>query len=509
MYSIKYLLIICAFNISAYSMARVTPDPDFVVRNKYDYTYTIYSYRNRSNITQQDFPAHIKFRILSFELGTLTSVPNDVLPIGLFVLQFQWVPLAYIADDAFQASADTLDQLEFTDTNLTSLPNALLSLNNLTSLTITNTNIQYWNITILEHIVPNLKVITLINVGLTSWPSWISSSKSLYFLNFALNSIAYVPDDAFNSLTNTLKQLSLETNGLTEVPKALLNLSQLKQLVLSGNNFKDVNGRPGIEQLLSFPSAKTIEGLFIESIGLTVLPNLSGLTKLTAIKLGYNNISDPTSGSLPMSVTYLQLQFNNLPSVPTVVSNVADIGILDLSNNQITNISMDMLSSKIYYLDLSNNNISEITEAIGTRIYSLDTLNLKFNPITYIAPSAFKSITSLIDLYLDNTFLTELPVALSSLINLRTLTITPGSLTCECPSPPELGKWYQTNVVAYKINNACNNGTLMTDYLSYPCNNYTRTTTTPGGGVAPIRAFILSYTYAAVLLSLVLYISSF
>ncbi|SVC13939.1 uncharacterized protein METZ01_LOCUS266793 [marine metagenome] len=73
--------------------------------------------------------------------------------------------------------------------------------------------------------------------------------------------------------------LHLSGNKLTEVPKGLENLTQLKELWLDSNELTDVKGLENLTQL---------ETLYLFSNNLTDVKGLEKLTQLTSLRLPFN-----------------------------------------------------------------------------------------------------------------------------------------------------------------------------------------------------------------------------
>jgi Leucine-rich repeat (LRR) protein len=407
---------------------------------------------------------------LRFYGESITSIPNNSLPVNLYNLEFYVDRLTGIDDNAFLGVATTLQSLSISDTRLPSLPRALLKLTNLKVLRLTNTHIDSWDSDIMDHLAKSVNTLGLANVGLSEWPGWLSSFHLLEEVHLDSNLLNSLPDDAFDGFKDTLIILSIASSGLTQVPKALSALSRLNLLDLSDNNILDVNGRPGIEQLNSFPCASTLEKLHILSIGLSVFPNLSNLTQLSTLNLYNNRLTDASSGSLATSLTSLYLDDNQLSSVPAFVSNLSNLYSLSLSFNKITEISFDLFPPSLIDLYLWDNKITKITDATSKLQSSLRSVYLSFNPLSTISNSAFKNLVSLSDLHLYSTSMTRIPLALTSLTNLQTLELSTNPfLSCQCPAEPELVQWFKPYIGKLTNIGHCNHTVDISDYLTNPC----------------------------------------
>lgn len=350
------------------------------------------------------------------------------------------------------------------------MPAAFVKLHDLNHFNMDHTYIQDWDNATFENSTATLTNLALVSVGLTEWPTWFQLFRSLQVVDFSNNSLNTVPDNAFSFVTNTLLHLSLTDCNLTEVPKALSTLKNLNSLDLSGNILTSINGRPAIEQIGTFPLAKTLVILQLKYSGLKVIPNFANLTKLTRINLDYNQITNSTSGSFSKSVTLLDLGENNLPSVPTVVAGMNNLTFLDLSYNNIKSVNFDTLPLPLDMVDLSGNNLTQINDTTTKELSELTYLYLNKNPITSIPNSVFERMAALQTLDLESTNLTAIPRGFTSLKDLSSLSLRRiYSLSCPCPAPQELVTWFtslKTNITNIGV---CTSGLQVEVYLQGAC----------------------------------------
>lgn len=127
------------------------------------------------------------------------------------------------------------------------------------------------------------------------------------------------------------------------------------------------------------------------------------------VKLKHKDIYDfPTN--LPSTITYLNLEDNNLTKLPLFLSELyPHLKILILCNNHISCISRVKFPPKIKYLDLSHNSVDIVPENLPK---SLKTLLLNNNNISTIPNNLPKT---LIKLDLNHNQLTVIPNAPNSL----------------------------------------------------------------------------------------------
>ncbi|BFZ03099.1 hypothetical protein BsWGS_06138 [Bradybaena similaris] len=438
----------------------------------------IASCRNLSSIPPL-VPDFQRFNVthLIFYPGSITYVGDNSLPPNLTVINFNGNPITNVSRNAFQASSHTLHSLVFRGATFTELPDALLDLQNLTSLAVSDALIKDWNMSVIQHL---NKSLTNINVAeLTSWPKWIFELTSLESISISDTNISSIPDNAFSNVIDSLSILSLNNDSLHTVPKAIAQLN-LTSLSLTGNGLSDATGIPKAEHIdlsnnaLSDPDklvsalkplGARIEALYLDSNNLTVIPSLDNLDIVRLI-MSRNQISDHKQGSLPQSLTILGLSGNRLTMLPTMVANLPNIENLDLSSNVIINISTTMIHPNLQGLYLQSNNISQLLSTDFPVKSSLRYLQASANPIVNIPADAFKNLQSLTELRLDNTKLTGVPLFLTSLVNLESLSMknVPG-LTCACPRDESLVKWFSSDKLKY-VSGTCSNGAHIQDFYS-------------------------------------------
>ena len=126
---------------------------------------------------------------------------------------------------------------------------------------------------------------------------------------------------------------------------------------------------------------------------------------LTTLDLSYNQLTSlPDSIGMLTSLTILYLSNNQLTSLSESIRKLTSLTTLDLSYNQLTSLadSIEMLTS-LTDLDLSNNQLTSLPESIGM-LTSLTNLYLYNNQLRYInnLPKSIKYID-----YANNSFILE------------------------------------------------------------------------------------------------------
>ncbi|CAG5136727.1 unnamed protein product, partial [Candidula unifasciata] len=401
--------------------------------------------------------------------NNITDIPAGSLPSNLTEISFLKNPITTIDPTAFDDSAKTLESLSFSEALFTTIPDAILHLRALNSFSIYNTAIRDWNAATLMNIGPTLETLQFINVSLTAWPSWMQYFTHLTELSFQSNAITDVPNGSFDAVANILQILDISKNGLTDTPKAVSNLNVLESLDLSFNHIKDITFLPNSTSLAQLtlmhnlisdanqlskavrPMGNTLAGVYIYANKLTQIPDLSFMSNLGDIDLSGNQISDPTSGSLPRILTYLELDNNSLPSIPQILMTLPAVDSVVMSFNRVTNIIATEYPVWIEELQLGYNLITELTEESFHVNSSINTIDLMYNPIKKISDHAFDNLLQLKILNLQGTKLARLPLALGSLSLLNWLDITDDNdLVCTCMEK-SLAPWIlsrQTTILA-------------------------------------------------------------
>lgn len=226
-------------------------------------------------------------------------------------------------------------------------------------------------------------------------------------LDLSFNLLADIPKSILNC--KKLKVLDVRKNEITVVPKAICDLRALDQLLLSMNHIK------------SFDISSSIK----------------------ILDLSYNNITlIPTDffKKLP-SLQYLNLDSNQINHLPDDIGE--SIRELNISRNKLISIPLNLSNAtKLLLLDVSHNQINNLPDSIFDLIYSLQKLYLNGNPIQLLPD--LSDLISLIFLDLSDTLITELPISIAKLAQLKFLSVgqsldndlssfvsPPGSIICK------------------------------------------------------------------------------
>jgi Leucine-rich repeat (LRR) protein len=153
------------------------------------------------------------------------------------------------------------------------------------------------------------------------------------------------------------------------------------------------------------------------------------------------------------------------------VSELINLQTLSVDGNEITSIDTFKFPSSLTHIYLNKNHLKKITSFIFSQgMSNLQYLSLHYNPIKTIDKDAFKDIPDLKKLYLYNTNLERLPLALQGLTSLTSLDLSDNAkLICTC-TESVLGSWYH-NLTSLSVSGQCDGAFVETflDTLAGQC----------------------------------------
>lgn len=281
----------------------------------------------------------------------------------------------------------------------------------------------------MQNIGRSLKTLQLTRVSLATWPSWIQHFPNLTLLQIDESSISSVPDNALDSVANSLVELHLGKISLTSIPIALSQLSVLETLTLEFTDISDITNLPRSSKLSTLtltynhlsnsdhvsksllPLSDSIEYLHLEGNRLTSIPELSFLTQAILINVDDNIISTYDSGSFPENVFFLGLTMNNFSEIPPSFSRLQRLGVFDISRNVLQELRGASFPPQIRNANFSNNLITELRDDSFPPNSSIMYMVLDNNNIVTVSSHAFDNLPNLFMLSLRSTKLTRLPLA--------------------------------------------------------------------------------------------------
>lgn len=222
--------------------------------------------------------------------------------------------------------------------------------------------------------------------------------KTIKRIDFEENPLEKIDSNVFRSLGNYLEELTLSADGkirslefLTRFPLKKLRVLKLDRFDLSDVDLKKI-----------FVNMTKLENLTLKSCQITEIPQLERLktieiennplsstiflsTNYSKISLISNRISSIILQK-NVNLTFLNLSMNELKEFYSIVKLNPKLNVLDLSQNQLTNVDSTIFSENLNYLNLSRNNLTKIS--LNFVVPTLKTFDLSSNRIRTIERSS-------------------------------------------------------------------------------------------------------------------------
>ncbi|KAK3586540.1 hypothetical protein CHS0354_022672 [Potamilus streckersoni] len=326
--------------------------------------------------------------------------------------------ISLIRDGAFNGVEDLLNALNLSNNALTTIPSAIGTLRKIQSLDISFNPIDQTAFDdegdeVLKRIGDTLNEFSFGHDILHEWPHTLRHLVTLKTLNVLGGSFKTLPPAAFHGFEGTLLNLRIQNTKLIAIPVALSRLIYLGRLNFDHNHFI---GDAGI-LVPSFSSTILIhlKDITLKDDSLTVFPNilkyLGGVQKLSLEGNKLDVIGDNSIKVISaINVTDLSLRNCSLSRVPGAISNMRNLSILDLSQN----------------------NIHSFERNDFTNMSLIKNLTVSENPLNYISPDAFNELHKLIYLNVQATNLTEIPTAIENSPVLRDVILPTDQIICTC-----------------------------------------------------------------------------
>jgi internalin A len=260
----------------------------------------------------------------------------------------------------------------------------------------------------------------LSGLGLTSLPESLGKLTQLTILDVSDNELTVLPE-CLGQLTQ-LQSLDVMSNQLTELPESLGQLTQLQSLDVMDNQLTELPESLG--QLTQ------LQRLAVSGNRLTELPECLGrLTQLQSLRAARNQVTVlPESLGKLTQLTILDVSDNELTVLPECLGQLTQLQSLDVMSNQLTELpeSLGQLT-QLQRLDVMDNQLTELPESLGqlTQLQSLDVMS---NQLTEL-PESLGQLTQLQSLDVMDNQLTELPESLGQLTQLQRLAVSGNRLT--------------------------------------------------------------------------------
>jgi len=259
----------------------------------------------------------------------------------------------------------------------------------------------------------------LSNEGLQEFPPEILNMTNLRILLLDSNKIGDVPAGIKN--LRYLKVLGLSYNKIDTIPQEISELQDLQYLYLNNNKIsgfpEEITKLVNLESLFIYQNnicnipagisqMRELTGLFADSNNIAVIPGeIGNLHNLYALSLADNQISQiPEEFYLLTSLTKLFLQSNRISSLSSDIHQLHNLEILSLSDNDFSSLPPEIgRLGNLQELYLYSNRLAELPSSIGD-LADLQILNISDNPIADL-PVEMSNLKQLKELYiLEHSF---------------------------------------------------------------------------------------------------------
>jgi internalin A len=227
-------------------------------------------------------------------------------------------------------------------------------------------------------------------------------------------------EDILNTDIENITELALNFKGLTSL-EGIQHFTSLQTLYLAGN---------GITDLTPLQSLRNLQYLDISNNAITDLGPLTKLSNLQGLDFSYNQLTDIQALANLTDLRYLDFSYNdgvgvleplrNLIGLTDLFmagirdSNPAQVALCSVSSNQSTNIGAILAGLKnLENLDISNNELPDIT--FVNQLPNLKTIDASNNTIVDTTPLETLSNLEKVSLYNNNI------TSISSLVKIPSL----------------------------------------------------------------------------------------
>ncbi|KAK6960621.1 leucine rich repeat protein [Biomphalaria glabrata] len=250
---------------------------------------------------------------------------------------------------------------------------------------------------------------------LTDLPSSIGGLNSLRVLELGENQMEQLPQEV--GLLSSLRILDLHGNKLWHLPVSLQGCRQLVKLDLSDNMFDHVP--------LVVTKMTSLKALSLAKNRLAALPvDFDCLRGLRELNLSQNKFVSISSMLLALKhLRYLTLAGNGLKFLPPHMSTLQNLRVLHLQDNELRHVPSNLLS--LSYLNVSNNQLTTLSVQHMSRLISLAAAGNELE----IPPRGLYKLKQLKFLYLNDNQLVELEDDIGKLRQLRVLDLSNNQLT--------------------------------------------------------------------------------
>lgn len=371
----------------------------------------------QSSLAPGSFRQLIELRELTIEyckIGNLSDSAftglRDLRNLTIRTHNTDWSTMSLeITPSAFSRDVQNLERLDLSENNMLVFPDGALC---------TLRNLEYLNMT-----GNRMRDISHFQFSTAHRHPTEKCGDNLFVLDLSRNVIDTLPPNLLSGLRR-LQKFYIQGNGLNSVAdRSLEGLISLTTIRFSDNKLTSLP--PEL-----FSDTKELKEIYLNNNTITVLaPGLfSDLFQLLVLDLSYNELTSDWINTSTFSglkrLVYLDFSHNRVSKLEIALfRDLYNLQILKMQDNWIEHIPENVFSSlsNLHTLTLSNNRLANIENYAFTGLQVLSVLSIDSNRITRIHALALRNCSTLQDLHLNGNRLDEVPLALKSIPQLKTL----------------------------------------------------------------------------------------
>lgn len=289
-------------------------------------------------------------------------------------------------------------ELDLSDRNMRSVPDAVFGLSRLEVLRLSRNRLRSMPQTVsaLRH----LRHLDVGNNELDELPAALAACSRLVELDVRSNRLTLIPATLPSGLSRHLRAMRLSGNRIDQLPDDFGRLGALRLVDLSCNRLRELPP--------SFGDLRELNVLNLSDNGFDRLPvGICRLTNLETLDLNKNQLSDlPDNFDRLRRLRELRLAANRFDSIPDSVARTSSLIVLDVSDNAVTSLPAGLATlPRLVELDARRNAIDRFPE-VNTGWQCLERLNVSGNRLRTLPVGA---MTRLRRLDADRNWLTDVP----------------------------------------------------------------------------------------------------
>nr|XP_006817044.1 PREDICTED: malignant fibrous histiocytoma-amplified sequence 1 homolog [Saccoglossus kowalevskii] len=337
---------------------------------------------------------------LNKKMGSILSKPLEPKP-KLEITKT--TRLRALPETLFHPNSDAFKTLKLTDNEIITIQPEIQDITSLEVIDLSHNRITHVPYQLLE--LPRLSRLILVGNNLKKIYD-VDQATKLQYLDLSENAFERMSDVSGLYKLRNLRNLHMKANRLTELPDNMRMLHALQYLDCSLNAISTIGTLPPALQTLKLDDQQDTILTFPRNVG------LSG-KRLKHLDLGGNkmdsNITEETDiGVLNIvsqmtNLTYLNVESNNIRTVPTTFHNLTNLKTFILRNNNVSEFPVAKSSLHLEHLNIDNNQIHTI-DTIPLR--KIKQISVRSNLIQSLPVNMTAHLLE--ELYLDDNMITDI-----------------------------------------------------------------------------------------------------